>query len=221
MKTRIIAIALSGTCALAQAGVIDFNPAGNVCNNATDGNGAIVACFDYAYIAQSYGDVAGVLDVQYSAPRLNNYSMRWWDTDYNSLKGVAWADSNDGDSKARIDLVPLDGNGVLLTHFDLGAYANTTRDTTLTISAIGGPVLFSYTGPVGGLPGNMPTSFDGSWSSKNGIRIEFQDSAYNVGIDNITYAAAPVPEPASCAMLAAGMLTLGALARRRAGLLLK
>jgi hypothetical protein len=208
-----MAAALWGICTVAQAGVIDFNPADAVCNNSSTGNGSIVACGDYGYIAQSYGDVAGVLDVRYSAPRLEDTTLRWWNANYNNLHGVAWADSSDSDSMGRIDLVPLNGQGVVLTHFDLGAYANTTRKSTLTITAIGGPVLFS--GEVtAGQPGNLATSFDGSWSGANGIRIEWQDNAYNVGIDNITYRmAAAVPEPAAFLMLALGLICMGGIAR--------
>jgi hypothetical protein len=215
MKTRVMAAALWGICAVAQADVIDFNPADPVCNNSSTGNGGIVACGDYGYIAQSYGDVAGVLDVQYSAPRIEDRTLRWWDANYNNLGGVAWADNNDPDSKGRIDLVPLNGQGVMLTHFDLGAYPNTSRSTTLTITAIGGPVLYGpTTGNVGGLPGNLPSSFDGAWYGANGIRIEWQDSAYNVGIDNITYQmAVAVPEPAAFMMMAVGLVCLGGIAR--------
>ncbi|NRR29810.1 PEP-CTERM sorting domain-containing protein [Oxalobacteraceae bacterium] len=215
MKTTLMALSLCAATTLAQAGVIDFNPAGNVCNDQTSGNGSIVACSDYAYIAQSYGDVAGVLDAQYSAPRLTEVSLRWWDANYNNLRGVAWADSNDSDSMARIDLVPLNGNGVTLTHFDIGAYSNTTRSTHIKVSAIGGPVLMFFDGAVGGLPGNMPSSFDGVWSSATGIRLEWADNAYNVGVDNVTYSMAPVPEPEAWAMLLAGLASLGLLARRR------
>ncbi|WP_332856233.1 PEP-CTERM sorting domain-containing protein [Duganella sp. S19_KUP01_CR8] len=216
MKKTLLALALSGAAALAQAGVIDFNPPASVCNNAVDGYGGIVGCTDYGYIAQSYGDVAGVLDVQYSAQRVSDTSLSWWDANYNTLRGVAWAVGGDDNSAARIDLVPLNGQAVTLSHFDLGAYSNTTRGTHLTISAIGGPVLFSYDGDVGGLPGNTASSFDGSWTSLSGIRIEWRDSAYNVGIDNITYAVNPVPEPSAWLMLSLGLLGIGIAAGRRA-----
>jgi len=215
MKTKLIACSLLLTCAAAQAGVIDFNQPSVVCSATVDGNGPTGACGNYSYIAQSYGDVAGVLDVQYSEPRITTlYSLRWWDADYNNLRGVAWADSNDANSKARIDLVPLNGQAVTLTHFDIGAYYHTTRDTTLTISAIGGPVLYTYQGPVGQMPADIASSFNGSWTSASGIRIEWQDSAYNNGIDNITYQMTPVPEPAVFLMMLTGLILLGGMARR-------
>ncbi|OEZ57205.1 PEP-CTERM sorting domain-containing protein [Duganella sp. HH105] len=216
MKKTLMALALGGAAALAQAGVIDFNPPSPVCSSAADGSGGIVGCTNYGTIAQSHGDVPGVLDVQYTALRVSDTSLSWWDADYNTLRGVAWAVGGDGNSAAQIDLLPLNGMAVTVTHFDLGAYSNTARGTHLTVSAIGGPVLFSYDGNVGGLPGNMPSSFDGSWSSLNGIRIEWHDSAYNVGIDNITYSVNAVPEPSAWLMLALGLGAIGVAARRRA-----
>ncbi|MBV6323677.1 PEP-CTERM sorting domain-containing protein [Duganella violaceipulchra] len=215
MKKTLLVLALSGAAALAQAGVIDFNPPASVCNNAADGYGSIVGCTNYGSIAQSYGDVAGVLDVRYSAPRVSDTSLSWWDANYNTLRGVAWAVGGDGNSAARIDLVPLNGQAVTLGHFDLGAYADTTRGTHLTISAIDGPLLYSYDGNVGGLPGNTASSFNGSWTSLSGIRIEWSDSAYNVGIDNITYDINPVPEPSAWLMLSLGLFGIAVAARRR------
>ncbi len=222
MKRKSIILAgllgLSGLLGLApaaQAAILTFE-GDAVCANDTAGNGAITSCGNYVHIAQSYGDVVGVIDVSYSAPRLtDSNSLRWWDNSYNTLYGVAWADSSDGDSKARIDLKPLNGQAVMLTHFDMGAYPNTTRGTTITISDLSGNVLMSYAGNIGQM-GNMPNSFDGNWTSASGIRIEWQDSAFNVGIDNITYQmTSAVPEPETYAMLMAGLAAVGWMARRR------
>ncbi len=46
-------------------------------------------------------------------------------------------------------------------------------------------------------------------------RIEFFGMHEGVSIDNVTYAAAPVPEPGSVAMVLAGLGLVGGLARRR------
>ncbi|WP_373987962.1 PEP-CTERM sorting domain-containing protein [Duganella sp. BuS-21] len=221
MKTKATILAglaclATALCAPAAYGaVLDFD-GDAVCAGSSDatGNGAISSCVNYAFLAQSYGDMAGVIDVHYAAPRLSETSMRWWADQYNDLHGVAWADSSDSDSKARIDLKPLNGQGVMLTHFDLGSYPGGTRNTTVTISDLSGNVLMTYSGAVGEA-GNLATAFNGSWSGQSGIRIEWEDNAYNVGIDNITYSMAPVPEPATYAMLGAGLAILGLYARRR------
>ncbi|NRR29809.1 PEP-CTERM sorting domain-containing protein [Oxalobacteraceae bacterium] len=216
MKRSVIALSLCALSGLAQAGVIDFNRSNIVCTAAGTGLGTTIACGNGSVLAQSYGDVAGSLDVSYASLNQPNSSLRVWDADYNNLRGVVYGDGNDGNSAARIDLLGLGGKGVTLSHFDLGAYSNTSRGTHLTISAIGGPVLYSYDGNVGGLPGNIASSFDGNWSSASGLRIEWRNSAYNVGIDNITYAVTAVPEPSAYLMLGAGLFGLGLLARRTA-----
>ncbi|MTV39667.1 PEP-CTERM sorting domain-containing protein [Duganella radicis] len=158
----------------------------------------------------------GVVDVAYSAPRIAGTSLNWWDADYNTLRGVAFANGSDGNSQGRIDLKPLNGMAVMLTHFDMGAYSNTSMGTHITISDLSGNVLFTYDANVGSGSPNMPSGFNGSWIGNDGIRIEWRDSAYNVGIDNVTYEMTrAIPEPATYAMLSAGLALLGLMARRR------
>jgi len=216
-----LGLVLAASLAPAHALTLDFGngpAAPTICSAAGNGQGALVGCTDSNYISQSYGDVAGVLDVVYHAPRIvGDRGLRWWASDYNGLFGVVWADGGDGNSQATIDLRPLAGDSVALQGFDLGAYPDASRGTMVTVrDLVTDAVLFSFNGNVGTLPANQATHFTlAGVSSANGLRIQWQDSAYNVGIDNINFSVGAVPEPGTWAMLAAGLLGLGAVARRR------
>lgn len=221
MKTHILTAALALAATAAQAEVLDFGngpAAPALCSANANGSGAFVACGDGTRINQAYGDIAGVLDVQYSQPlAATPTSLNWWSGNYNGLYGVLWADGGDGpNSYARIDLVPLAGaTGVTLTSLDLGAYPSTTRNTDLKVFDLASnQVVYSYQGPVGNSA--TATSFNLGLASTAGLRIEWRNTAYNVGIDNIVFQAAVVPEPASASLALAGLALLGvAVARRR------
>ena len=196
----------------AGAGVAD-----TICTSALSGVGTPTLCGNNGYLLQSYGDIPGVLDVSYLAPRQGTVgTLFWWNVSYNNLYGVIWAPGGDGNSEARIDFRPLqEGALVTLNSFDLGAYSNTTRNTTVSIQELGtGNTLFSYSGPVGNGSLNA-TSFTPSVSSANGLRLVWQDSAYNVGVDNISLSITPVPEADTLALAAAGLAVAGLALRRR------
>jgi hypothetical protein len=186
-----------------------------ICSSTSDGLGTVEVCSNYAWISQSYGDVAGLVDVTYSSPRqATPTSIEWWNSNYNTLYGVGFAPNSDADSRGRIEIKALvAGDQVTVSSFDLGAYSFNTLNTTVRILTIGGgTTLFSYTGAVGN--GSVSAShFSPNVSAVGGVWIEWQDSAWNVGIDNIQYGVSAVPEGSTVSMILAGLAAL-ALARR-------
>ncbi len=214
--------ALSAVSAPTLALTIDFGSSGSpaVCAASADGLGALMSCGNSSFINQSYGDVSDLVEVTYGAPLLGQ-SLQWWSTRYNNLYGVSFAGGSDASSTARIELMSQDPlAGIELVGFDLGAYADAARGTNVTIYDLAdGSVLYSALGITVGTAGgaNLPTSFALGVSSSKGIAIEWFNSAYNVGIDNIEYNVTAVPEPESYAMLLAGLGVIGAMVKRRRG----
>ena len=225
MRHSLIAASLVLTFSGAHAVTLDFGNgpgAPTICADNDQGSGAMVGCANYGRINQNYGDVAGVVDVTYfSQPQLHSdVALRWWSTDYNDLYGVLWADGGDNPtSHARIELKALGGNTLHLTRFDLGAFANTTRGTIADVYEIGSNVsLFHFTGNVGSGT-TAHNTFVTNLSSSVGFWIEYKDTAYNVGIDNIMFDAnlQAIPEPSTYALLLGGLAAVGSLVRRRRG----
>ena len=218
--------------ASAQATVLTFDNGDNstptLCSFEISGGGPLQNCSNGTRISQSYGDQAGLLDVRYDTPRATagvdrDWGLHWWDFGYNNLTGVLWAGTDDSNSLARIDLATLQaGRGVRLNGFDLGAYPNTTRGTTVEVrDLLTDDLLWSDTGNVGVSTAgdNVATAFAPSVYSVNGLRIEWRDSAFNVGIDNLDFTLDPpavngVPEPAA-AFWWVGLAAAGVSWRRR------
>jgi len=219
-KFSLLTAALLGAgTGAAQAATLDFGsgPALPVmCSSDTLGTGALVACTNNGYINQAYGDVAGALDVSYGQVlQPAGTSLRWWSSGYNNLWGVPWADGTDTQSHARIDLRALNGHAVTLSQFDFGAYPSVPRNATIDVYDLGThQSLFHYQGNIGN--GASHTTFGNlNLSSTAGLRIEWRDTAYNVGIDNIVFDVSAVPEPSTHALLLAGLGIVGLISRRR------
>lgn len=139
----------------------------------------------------------------------------WWNTGYNDLYSVVFANGGDASSHAVITLTPLAGQRVTLTGFDVGAYYYTTLGTHIRVYEVGNPTaLYSYDGPVGS-GSTTHWSFAGSISSSAGLQVDWYDSAWNVGVDNLAFSIAAVPEPSTSALMLAGLALAGAAARRR------
>lgn len=213
-----LALASSGSWA-AGSYLLDFGTdSPPICSNYFDGSDSGVACSNWSRLGQSYGDVAGEVDVGYvSLNDTPGASLMWWSTGYNDLYSVVFAAGGDGSSHGIIALKPLAGQSVTLTGFDVGAYSYNTLDTHIRVYEIGNPTaLFSYDGPVGS-GATTHWSFSGSLSSATGLQIDWYNSAYNVGVDNVAFSIGVVPEPSTSALMLAGLVFAGAAARRRRG----
>lgn len=184
-------------------------------------------CGNFSRLRQSYGDVDGVVDV--TTGSADGQALTWWSGDYNDLYGVAINNVFSAAAPAWVDLVPLaPGAAVNLSGFDLGGYLGQRHNVAVQVIDIGsGAELFSYLGSIGSRgnpaePGNwgQPTEFRLALSSFGGLRIQWADPAVarNTAIDNIVFGiGSPVPEPATGALLLAGLAGMAWVARRRRG----
>lgn len=204
LATAAIAAAFSMTApAAATTYTLDF--AGNICSG---------ACGNYSFIEQSYGDVVGVVDVEYDGniATVADENLQWWDS-YSGMPAVAWGQAG---ATAELFLSPAAGYAVTLKSFNLGSYLNVNRTTQFYIRDGAGNLLDSQNPLV---VGASPFSYSTSWWSATGIRIQFGPDGYDVGIDNIVFSVdpvrGPVPEPASWALMIGGLGLAGSLLRRR------
>lgn len=184
----------------ARASVIDFDQA-LACGGASCDN------FSNNIISQSYGDVAGVVDLSYSSAA---GGLNWWGNGYLPLVGVAY-----GQSSTSITITPLNGQAVTLNGFDMAAFGTDTGLSTLvTIEDLSGNNLAVSSTTV-----THPTTFAFNVTGANGIRISWNsENNLNVAIDNIDYSlvsVAPIPEPATWAMMLLGFAGTGLMAYRR------
>ena len=213
MHLKPLAVVALGTLIGSPAMATTLSFPNAVCANNASGIGAFVGCGNGGFINQTYGDVAGQLDVTYlDVDSANGDSLRWWGSGYNNLPSAVWASGSDANSFARITLTPAAGQSITLDGFDLGSYSVPTRSTNLRVFALGGAT-HTFSGNVGSVAG--PTHVSLALTSSTGIVIEWENSAYNVGINNIGYTLSPVPEPGSYALMLAGLSAIGMLARRR------
>jgi hypothetical protein len=176
----------------AQADLLTFSD--NACSGSSSGTGSFTACSSYSYINQAYGDTANV-DVTYKDLTAENpgVSLQWLKGGFNDLKGVLWAQGGDCCSTARIELAPLGAQSVTLNSFDLGAFSDAIRSTQVQVlDLVTNAVLFSVNPTVGA--GDVSSRFFPGVTSFNGLVIEWKNSAYNVGMDNVAFTIGPPPE---------------------------
>ena len=206
-SVRLAGMAMAATLGLgtsSNATTLTFE--GLICD--TPGN----SCANFDSILQSYGDVAGELDVQYdsdiSNPELTPF--RYWVDQYSGLFDVAFGEVG---ATVEVYLRPLSGYQVTLLGFDIGSYPNQNGLSQVTLLGGDGSTIFS-TGPTT-IFGNAPTHFAPGLTRIDGFRIQFGPDAFDVGIDNIDFQVTAVPEPTTWAMLILGFGAAGSMIRRR------
>ena len=228
MKIHVALMTIASCCAgTANGEILNFD--GDVGSHLPDGSGAFVTPFDGMYINRTYGDIPAELDVSYIDRRIvlavsdidrgiSGQTLRYWDADYNDLRRVVWGGTSDANSAARVALTPLNGRTIRLHSFDLGGWPNTTHGTTLNVYEIGSAApLFTYIGNIGIFPGNLANHFsDTSFNSivsSTGFLIDWEDSAFNVGLDNVDFTVSAIPLPAAFWLFGTAFAGLGFLRR--------
>ncbi len=194
------------------ATVLTFD--GNICSG---GN----PCIDFAALDQTYGDIAGQLDVVY-AHRVSGGNaasdeafLKSWGTAYSDLLNVAWGGFGRNSGVSEIALIPNAGFQVTLNGFDLGAWPNTDRgsqysiyDSAYTLLASSGAIT---------IDGTVHSHFPFSLTNASGLIVQWGPDAYDVGIDNVDFTVqrvtASVPEPTTGFLLSSGLLMM--LPRKR------
>lgn len=206
-SVRLAGMAIAAALGLgtsANAATLTFE--GLICD--TPGN----SCANFDSILQSYGDVAGQLDVQYDSDISNPdpTPFRYWADQYSGLFDVAFGEVG---STVEIYLQPLSGFRITLLGFDIGSWPDLDGQSQVTILGGDGSVI-SSTGPTT-IFGNAPTHFAPGLTRSDGFRIQFGPDAFNVGIDNINFELTAVPEPSTWAMMILGFGAAGSMIRRR------
>lgn len=180
-------------------------------------------CTNYNQLNDHFGSVPGVtisyrsLNGHGNSPVITN-KMYYWDNDYGDLTDVAWAAGGDAYSVADITFkVNRPGATFTLNSFDIASWPHFDRSTSaalydLDYNLLSGTGTFTAPGT-----GHLTIPCFGC-TTTSGYVLQFGPSAYNVGIDNISFTidgVAGVPEPAAWSMLIAGFGLVGATMRRR------
>ena len=207
MKQTALSVTLLTAAMSSHAAVLDFS--GDICAAAANGTGPMIACVSGGNINQAYGDTAAV-NVQFTGQPATQ-SMFFWASGYSTLTNVAYGSAGQA---PEITLIALGANQVTLSSFDLGSWTNAGWPSSVRVTDLADNTQMINTGlfTTGGL---VVDSFVVNATSAVGFKISFGPDGYNVGIDNVVYSTAPVPELGTWALMAAGLAALAVIGRRR------
>lgn len=180
---------------VSQATVLDFNyTTTQLATGDQFGNGALLPLGSSGYISQSYGDVAGVLDVSYRYFNSSNQytsSLQTWATGYDELQYVAWTGSSAGGDRAEVELASVNGSIVTLNSFRLGSWSSVGKEETVRVFEIGNNTpIIDFTGLIG--VNNLSNLFNINASSTSGFLIEWTNPWWTA-IDSVEHTVVPVP----------------------------
>ncbi len=215
ITTRLIACALAGTAAGAQATVLTFE---------TFGSGGIASYGDRVAGSPQGGSTYGAaggwtpnVTLDFAAASASPPTL--WSSGYGGSASFAWALGHGAfNVPFTLTLTPDAGFGVRLDSLQLATWSSGTYLTEIRIWDAGGsfaaPNLFPQVLTL--LP-NQRYDYDfGTLAATQGPVAFWLSNLGSVGIDNLQFSqAAVVPEPGAWALMAAGLAAVGAMARRR------
>jgi PEP-CTERM motif len=217
LSTAIVAVtvALASTPAAAVTTLTFSNACGGI-------------CAPYDTISQSYGDIAGVLDISYRSVVSNGSTVTagaayFWSTGYGDLSDVIWGAQGGTLEIAFTLLAP--NKQIVFNSVDYATYGGLAVQTQLALfSSANAGNLYLPLIPSSALTaqGAGHATWAPNLSSANGFILHFGSDAFNAAIDNLTFTisnvnvSSPVPEPATWLSMILGFGLVGAAARRRA-----
>jgi hypothetical protein len=202
----------------AAAAVLDFNYATTpLATSDQAGLGPLLPVGNGGWISQTYGDVAGLVDASYRYINTSGQaitSLQTYVSGYDELQYVAWTGSSGGGDRAQVELASVNGSIVSLNSFRLGSWASTSgRPESVRVFEIGNTTpIYTFNGAIG--VNNLSNLFTLNLQSTSGFIIEWT-SPWWTAIDDINSTAAPIPEPGTYGLMALGLLTVAAAAKRR------
>lgn len=171
-------------------------------------------CGDGSIIDQSYGDIAGQLDVIWDAniDAGGNQSFLHYTTGFVGTDNVGY--TNVGGAVSQVLLATQPGYQVTLNSFDWTPWPG-LRNRSVKVFDETGDKFISTSQSSGNLT-TYDTGDFGVVTSSDLIGIQFvSDPGGNVGIDNISFTISEVPLPAAALLFGSGLLGLIGLARRK------
>lgn len=215
---------LAGVCVFAavsaQAATLDFDYSIQAMTTEDPmGVGPLQGVGVAGWISQSYGDVAGLVDMSYlyfeAGQQLPSSSLTTWNRPgFDDLRYTAWAGYEVAGDTGQVSLASVDGSLVSLNSFDLGVW-NTGRGVPEIVRVFEiGRLQPVFTQAFSDNANQQHHTFDVNLQSTSGFVIRWS-SPYWAAIDNIVGSVAAVPEPGTVALMLAGMLVVVGRVRRR------